>query len=313
MTIQSHLGEFCGMPIVDFDPDAPPIGFKTNAWRLSVDYESSEAGGTLTGMLASLLAAPDVEQLTALVIGCWEGAWEGTDSSSAVEGLVAARDRLNGLRHLFLGEIVCEESEISWINQSDISPLFSAFPDLESLFVRGANGLSLGRPRHAQLKKLVIESGGLPGAVVREVASADLPKLEHLELWLGEENYGNDVTMTDLEPILSGRLFPKLRYLGLRDDCNADNTAKALATAPILGRLESLDLSLGTLGDEGAEALLASPLARSLKFLDLHHHYLSDRVAALLARLGPRVDLSDQCEPDDWGDGEKHRYVAVGE
>jgi hypothetical protein len=76
-----------------------------------------------------------------------------------------------------------------WIQQCDVSPLFAAYPRLEHFCVRGADGLSFGALRHDRLKSLIIQSGGLGANVVREVA-ADAPELEHLELWLGDENYG---------------------------------------------------------------------------------------------------------------------------
>ena len=87
-----------------------------------------------------------------------------------------------------------EESEISWITQTDVGPLFAAFPQMTELWIRGGGGLSLGRPRHERLEKLVVQTGGLPGSVVREVGAAHLPKLEHLELWLGDPGYGRDLT-----------------------------------------------------------------------------------------------------------------------
>src|SRR5262249_57801527 len=104
------------------------------------------------------------------------------------------------------------------------------------------------------LKSLIIQSGGLGANVVREVAAADLPELEHLELWLGEENYGGDATVADLAPVLDGGLFPKLKYLGLRDSQIADQIARAVATAPVGGRSRGLHPFLGALAHESAAA-----------------------------------------------------------
>jgi len=118
--------------------------------------------------------------------------------------------------------------------------------------------------------------------------------------------------VADLEPLLDGQRFPKLHYLGLRDSDIADEIAAAAASAPILDRIRTLDLSLGTLGDEGAEALLASPAVARLAKLDIHHHYCSDAMVARLNGLGVTVDASEQEGPDEY-DGEFHRYVAVGE
>nr|BFE77740.1 hypothetical protein GCM10020093_003410 [Planobispora longispora] len=130
--------------------------------------------------------------------------------------------------------------------------------------------------RHESLRVLRFESGGLPGHVVRATGACDLPALEHLEMWLGVERYGGDATAADLEPILSGERLPALRHLGLQDSAMQDEIAAAVATAPVVARLESLALSMGVLTDEGAEALLSGQPLTHLKRLDLHHHFLSD-------------------------------------
>jgi hypothetical protein len=210
---------------------------------------------------------------------------------------------------LFIGDITYEEYEISWINQCDLSGLLKAYPALEYLRVRGGNELSLGKSlRHEGLRYLIIESGGLPPGVVAEVVHADLPNLQHLELWLGSDNYGFDSTVSDFDVILKGSSFPKLRYLGLRDSVIADDLANALSTAPIVHQLEVLDLSMGTLGDDGAKALMQSAAIGKLKLLDLHHHYISAGVAAELKKLSISVNLDEQKEEEE-GD----RYIQVAE
>ena len=147
---------------------------------------------------------------------------------------------------------------------------------------------------------------------MREVASASLPQLEHLELWLGDDGYGNDISNEDLKPLLSADLFPNLKYLGLCDDCDADQTASLIAEVGFGESVEVLDLSMGTLGDEGAKALAASPRIKALKKLDLHYHYISPEVIEQLRQLGPEIDDSDKQEADEY-DGQEERYVAISE
>ncbi len=178
--------------------------------------------------------------------------------------------------------------------------------------MRGAEGLAIGSIRHEGLKTLVIESGGLPAEVVRSVCAAEFPNLEHLELWLGSEGYGGDATTEDLAPILSGSAFPRLKYLGLRDCEWADALASALADAPVLRRIETLDLSLGNLGDEGAVALLSGGNLSGLKRLDIHHHYVSDEVIDGLRGTGVDLNADDRQEADEYN-GQTHRYIAVSE
>ncbi|MFC6680091.1 STM4015 family protein [Nonomuraea ferruginea] len=185
-----------------------------------------------------------------------------------------------------------------------------AYPRLTRLEVRGGSGLGLSPVRHQALRILRVETGGLPGEMTRAIAASDLPALEHLELWLGEENYGGDTAVSDLAPILSGERLPALRHLGLQDSEIQDEIAAAVATAPVVARLESLGLSMGALTDAGAESLLTGQPLTHLRALDLHHHYLT---ASMMRRVadalpGVRVDLSEQETPEeDW------RYIAVSE
>lgn len=333
MTIGEHTTHFVGKSVEDYVPEtgiADPIN---KIYRLRTEYDSEQG---MIDLLARFLEDPRVSEISGIVIGLWD--WDNQESSQfIVEALVAARDKLPNLKAIFLGDIIYEECEISWLVQSDISPLLAAYPQLEHLRVRGGDRLSLGSLRHDNLKVLVVESGGLNVNVVREVCQSHLPALEHLELWLGVAEYGGNTSVDDLQPILSGQLFPKLSYLGLRDSEIADEIAKALANALVLKQVKVLDLSLGTLTDEGAEALFAR-LDNSLPFitlsealgnegakalldnlpviqlekLDIHHHYVSDPVVAKLNQLKIMVDASDRQIPDE-DDGEIYRYVAVSE
>ncbi|MGW1274898.1 STM4015 family protein [Streptomyces sp. NPDC002491] len=318
MTIGEHLKALHGLPAYTF-PGAEhkprPVEPDAVAWRVGADvYDSDEKW---TDAFARFCAAVDTTRVKALIVGAWEEAYE-EDPGVVVEALTAARDRFPALRALFLGDMVGEECEISWINQTDVTPLLTAFPALEELGVRGGSGLSFPAVRHGALRRLVIETGGLPAEVVRGVAGSDLPALEHLDLWLGTPEYGGDSETADLEPILAGARLPHLRHLGLRNSEIQDAVAVAVAQAPVVARLEVLDLSMGVLTDEGAAALLDGQPLTHLKKLDLHHHYLGEqlqeRVRQTLEAAGVEVDLDrGDAEEDAEDDGTVWRYVAVGE
>jgi hypothetical protein len=304
--ISEHAENIGSLKIVDFKSGAALKDLATTAYRLRLDYDEVEGGATMTALLSEYVESKGSEKTHGLVIGSWCG--DGADSSDIVEALVTLSEKLPNLRMLFMGDIVVEENEISWIPQSDMSPLFNAFPNLEYFRVRGNTGLALGRIKLAHLKSLIVETGGLSVSIIRDISQSELPALEHLELWLGTDNYGWDGSVDDLKPILSGELFPKLKYLGLRDSEIADEIAQALAKAPILNRIETLDLSMGTLSDVGGEALLAAPGLKKLKYLDLHHHYLSNGVMKKLAGLSINVNIEEKEEGD-----EDDRYVSVSE
>ncbi len=306
MSFYENAATFAGKRVVDFQLGGALSDPAKTAPRVRVEYDNDH---TAVDLLSQVLEQPQADQITALVVGAWVGEMYETDPSAVVEALVASAAQLPQLNALFIGDITMEENEISWIVQSDMSPILTTFDRLETLHIRGSQGLSLGSGiTHDHLKTLIIECGGLPASVLREIASATFPALEHLELYLGTDNYGWDGSIDDLQPLLSGELFPKLTYLGLRDSEIADEVAAAVAAAPIVERIKVLDLSLGTLTDAGAQALLESPLVAKLEKLDLHHHFCSDEMAQRLSALPPEVDVSDkQAEEDDY------RYVAVSE
>jgi uncharacterized protein (TIGR02996 family) len=286
----------------------------------AVAYRVDEAGydekgyGTIANLQA-FLAEPAVGLVQALVVGsCWAMADSSQSNAEVVQTLVAARHRLTSLHALFLGDILREECEISWIVQSDLTDFLAAFPKLEHFRTRGGIDLVLRPFEHQHLRSLVIEASNLSRKVVRAVGASELPSLEHLELWLGTDEYGADTTPDDLNGILQGKHLPSLRHLGLRNSEIADDIPGSLAGAPILERLRVLDLSLGTMTDRGAEALLTLlPGLKRLEKLDVHHHYISPAMVERLAASGAPVDASDPMEAQDIGAEELYRFVAHSE
>jgi len=309
--ISEHATEWLGLPVKVFDEKLSERGvsdYANTIYRIALDWDAEV---DFPALFSKFVAKPTSVQTPAIIIGQYHGDDPEQDSERVIESLVSAAAKLPNLRGIFIGDIISEENEISWINQSDISPLLAAYPNLEHLRVRGAGGLSLGDGLvHQNLKSLTIETGGLPPDLLNEVLASELPALELLELWLGTPEYGGDVTVQNLQPLLSGQLFPALKHLRLRDSQIADEIASALTSAPILSRLNSLDLSLGVLGDKGGKALLANPQLKSLKQLDLHYHFLSEQVMAALKREFPNVNVDD---PQGSDTDDEDRFVAVGE
>jgi uncharacterized protein (TIGR02996 family) len=344
MGISNHATEFAGFPVRPYDPAVGivPTVVPAKAGSLAgtlaaalkahpddraarmalTDYLSEQGeqphpvgyrvgGDGNCDQLRAFLADPFVGLVQALVTGaCYYG---GDGSAEVVELLLKARDRFPHLRAIFLGDITYSEQEISWLNLSDLSGLWAAFPQLEHFRARGGAGLVLNPFEHENLRSLVIEASNLPREVVRAVGASNLPKLEHLELWLGTSEYGADTTPEDLAGILEGKGLPALRTLGLRNSEIIDDVAGILGQSPLLERLRVLDLSLGTLGDRGAEALLAIPGLARLEKLNIHHHYVSPALVERLRALGIEVDADAAEEVEDPDDPEANRYVAHAE
>ena len=302
--IHSHKTQFAGYPIEPFDPSVG-ITKPDHIYRITAEWE----GPNWSDLMAQYLENPEAANSRGLIVGAWMGDQYDRDSNVAVEALVNATAKLPKLHALFIGDIVGEENEISWIEQSNLGGLFATYPQLTHFGARGGNGLRFGRFDAPNLTTLIVETGGMNAKTATDILRSSMPNLEHLELWIGTEDYGRSVEIEMLAPLLSGNLFPNLRYLGLRNADIADDIATAIVNSPLLDRVETLDLSLGTLTDIGGRALLNSERVRNLKKLDLHHHFLSDELMAQLEALPLIVDVSGQ-EDDEDGDW---RFVAVGE
>ncbi|MES9559064.1 MULTISPECIES: STM4015 family protein [unclassified Streptomyces] len=312
------LHEFLGLPAVDFQHatgEAPVQAADAAAWRISVDPYDDESEMTWEEAFQAFLKAVDPAGVRVLIVGQWGEAYEVT-SSYPIDLIIAAADRLTSLEAVFVGDMSMEETEISWIEQSDVTALLNAFPGLLELGVRGGTDLVFSPTKHQRLRALTIETGGLPVGVIRGILDSELPALERLDLWLGVSAYGGDADVADLAPLLSGTRFPRLTHLGLRNSELQNEIATAVASAPVVAQLRVLDLSNGTMGDEGAAALLDGQPLTHLERLDLHHHFMTEpmerRVVAALKPHGVRVDVSEREKP--WGDGGvEGRYTSVSE
>jgi hypothetical protein len=308
MTIGSHIESFFGLNLEQFDK-TKGIQDESLALRIEVDYDAADEGETILETLQAVANDPKANNLTALIIGCWEEAFD-TTAQPLVDFLVEHKDTFSSLKALFVGEMTYEENEISWINQANYSQLWAAYPQLEHLQIRGMMDLNLGQITHSTLETLIIETGGLDKSVVEQVSTASLPSLKKLELWLGTDGYGSDGSIDDVASLLEAGKFPLLVALGLKNSDIQDEIANAIALSPVLPQLTELDLSMGTLSDTGAKVLLENKDKFShLKSLNLAHHYLSDDMMSKFADFGIPVDISDQEEADDDDD----RYVEVAE
>ncbi|MFZ6733118.1 STM4015 family protein [Undibacterium sp. Ji42W] len=282
---------------------------KKIARRIGVSYDEAEEGKTLLEKVTAFLETTQATEVESLVIAAWEEPHE-TSPQEALDLLIANPAKLPQLKELFVGDMDSEECEISWIIQADYTQLFTAFPALERLHIKGSTDLTLSTLplKHEHLKALTIECGGLPNKIIETIVTAQLPNLEYLQLYIGVEDYGFDGKLDDLRPFMQKDLFPKLTHLGLVDSEIANEIATEIAQASVLEQLETLDLSMGTLSDDGGRALLDSDKIAGLKKLDLHYHYLSNDMIKEFKKMPILVDVTDQQDTE-----EEWRYPAVTE
>lgn len=304
MTVSSNLTTFLNKKVQTYVPGSDPVNPAAVVYRVSVEYDEETP---VESKLDDLAASPIAGEIRELIIGQFVTDY-GENSQELVQKLISLKDKFKNLAALFIGDMTYEECEISWINQSDMSPLLNAYPQLEHFQVRGGEELRFSNLQHDNLKTLIVETGGLHPAALKDIMTAKLPRLERLDIWLGSENYGFDSSVEDLRPVISGNLFPALRHLGLMDSEIQDEIAIAVCKSPILKQLDVLDLSMGTLGDEGALALLNCPDIKRLSYLNLRHHFMSDDMMARLKALGININMEEQEKEDDG-----YRYIDVSE
>lgn len=262
--------------------------------------------------LAALALDPAAAGVTALI---FDDIVDGR-SVKALNPLLLASHRLPALEHLCLGDIPLVETELNWLAlpHDDLSELLAAFPQLRELRIYGRFAIS--PCAHGQLRGFVNRSLELTSSGVRGLLDCDLPQLEELELWTGDPTYWDtDLDLEDFQRLWTAP-FPRLRRLGLCNSMLTDDLVAELVKSPLLGQLEELDLSLGTLSDEGARLLLECPAVRNLRRLDLRHHFVSSDLVAQLDSLPLDVLVDEGIEPgpsmrDE--EGRPIRYCAVQE
>lgn len=274
------------------------------------DYDENNKDANT--MIADILADPELPGLEELVIGCWGESWENS-AQAIVDGIVENSDKFAGIKSLFVGDMDYEECEVSWIEQANYGKLWAAMPQLERLTIKGSTNLSLGEIEHSGLKSLEIICGGLPKEVLESIGAAKLPALQRLSLYIGVEDYGFDGEVGDIMSMVEKSDFPNLRELGLLDSEIQDEIAEAVVKCKYMSRIETLDLSCGTLTDQGGQALLdALPSYENIKKVNLEYHYMSDDMMKKLQGLRAEVNTDDQQEDDEY-DGEIYRYPVLTE
>ncbi|HEY1549650.1 MAG TPA: hypothetical protein VGG28_17600, partial [Kofleriaceae bacterium] len=278
-------------------------GYLEKLWISNKYDRSSEFGDgdkpeiDVGDALGWLLDHPSTRFLRELSVGIVEY----QDNSYGGIAKVIGKRALPTLKKLILGDFYYEETELNWSSIGDVTPIYKAAPNLESLTVR-SGGIKFGKLELPKLRELRIITGELDKGAFKSIMDAKLPHLERLGLQLGDEL---KFKVSDLQPILDGRLFPKLKHLGLGNSAQGDAIAQAIASSKIAAQLESLDMAKGTMGDVGARALAAAKLPK-LKTIDIERCYLSSAGIAALKKLAKVENPKQQKTGEDADD----RYIS---
>lgn len=303
------------------DPKLATFGWRRGLWswlRLENQKDWMDDKFDALDLARRTFGSPACRVLEELRLGIlrWDSNYEDVPALLAEAG---NHDWAAGVTRLHLGDV---DAEIDMAHHviGDVGALVTKhFPHLQWLKLHsgeqswstevetfGVAGLDL-----PDLVELVVETCSMSKARTAALLGANLPKLERLELWFGSEDQQADTESGDLSALLAGVTFPHVRHLGLRNAAFTNELARELPGSAIAPRLESLDLSLGTLDDEAAQALAnaASSLPK-LKTLNIGENFLTAPVIAAVRTAFRGVEVVSDGQKDIDGD---YRYVSVGE
>ena len=284
-----------------------------NGIKFYLEYDEEDEK-TLAEEIEEYIEEHGTYEYEIIKIGYWEEAYDNTPES-IIKYMVGNKLKFPNLKKIHLGDMDSEECEISWINHTDIAPLLNEFK-LEELIVQGSVGLRLKNVKNDSLKELTIVCGGIPKEVLQDIVDAQVESLEHLELYIGVDNYGFDGDISDLEPFMKRNKFPKLKYLGLKNSEIQDEICEKVLASDIISGLEVLDLSLGTLSDKGGKLILENIDKLShLKKLDLTYNYISDDIIEKIEEAFNDLNVEILTDRDDvyLDDDDDWRYPYITE
>ncbi len=281
------------------------------------DVESRDWGEVCKARLIEFLQLPSAQFLQELRLGCIPGD-EEMDASPFAAAIAKVKPPC--LRVL----------EIADTGDWDISSTSTATPDskaiqgLRELVLRGGNSVGIGKLDLPELRVFRVESGGLTAHNLKAIATAKWPKLEKLEIWCGDPNYGASGGVKELAPLFSATGVPKLTHLGLMNCPFADDGVRMLAKSKLLPQLKTLDLRKGNLSDRGIDIMVAAKDAFAhLEYLDVDDNALTEiskpRLKGLAKKTNWGTGVRSRQNPDravpraEGNDRRWNRYVSVGE
>ena len=274
-----------------------------HAVRLAHNHHADHWDGKLaTEVVAPLLKHPSGRFIVELTINEND---DPTDDTLDDIFTVIAKHGMPTLRKLRIGDDI---SQISWYRVGNLGKLWKAIPNLTHFDIE-AGAFTLGTIELPNLVHAVFRTGGLSKQAAKSIATATWPKIERLEVYFGDENYGGDCTPKDVAPLLDRTDLPKLTYLGVKNAEFQNDLVPYLAKSKLVKQLTTLDISEGILTDEAVDAFLAHADAFKHLVLDVSSTYLSKDALEKLKGVAKKLVADDMRDDDD----PEYRYVCVGE
>ena len=282
-------------------------GFITTATLRTAGLDNRHWGNpSLDFVLAALLRAPAARLLRYLKIHVDPDPREGR--LEACMDVLRSQGELDGLRVLNF------ESSIRWpltTRLGPLCPLLERAPELRHLTLHGYD-VELEPLVHPELQWLRLETQCLPRASIEALAHSELPACERVELGLGRWGASGPALVEALEPLLEGRVAPRLRHLTLRDTDLGDALFERLFRSPLAAQIEQLSLCSSELSDASVRRLIEHidrfPALQTLKLSgnalsrasegDLYRLRNSKVVATKLRRVDFYPEPTSELTPD---------------
>lgn len=275
--------------------------FNTGYHADDEDLVSEDAGK----LLANVLATPAARFVQRIAIGeVWmQEDYEGPDTTWAIDA-IAKSPCASSLLEI---EVTGGDHDLNAVElYADI--LWKNCPNLE-VFVLYAGQFSVGDIKAPKLKRFAVQTGGLDTEEMKRIVKADFPALQDLELWFGDDEYGGDCGISDVQPLLD-RTDLKLSRLALMNMGFGDELCAALVDSPLLLGVKSLELTMGVIGDIGGRALVDNRDKLSHLETIKIAGWFSEEMVEELKTLADTVEVELRGDADE---DEEDRYVEVSE
>ena len=99
-------------------------------------------------------------------------------------------------RKLTFGDNV---DQISWHHTGSLAKLWKGVPNLRTLEIETGE-FDVGKMVAPVLERAIFITGGLSKACAKNIATATMPKIKHLEIYYGDEEYGGNASVKEVKP-----------------------------------------------------------------------------------------------------------------